>query len=127
MERLNSPVAVVGSWPSRVCSVMRTSLSAAGRSPTRRRGRIADRPRRGGSVPVVGAGVRPRAARRAVAAVDVDQSGVDLTVAVRRLADPGPGPRRVEELRDAVGAARPVLRVGVPAALLAPQVLEAGE
>ena len=89
---------------------------------------LVERPDRAyGSVPAGGLGVAPRAARRAVAAVDVDQPGVDLPVAVRRLGDAGARPRRVEELRDAVGGAARVLRVRVPAALLAPEVLEAGE
>src|SRR3712207_9538593 len=57
----------------------------------------------------------------------VDQPGVDLAVAVRRLGDAGAGPGAVEELRDPVRGAGRVLRVRVPAALLAPQALEAGE
>ena len=64
---------------------------------------------------------------RAVPLLDVDQAGVDLPVAVRGLGDAGAGPGGVEELRDPVGGAARVLRVGVPAALLAPEVLEAGE
>src|SRR3954447_10729169 len=79
------------------------------------------------SVPAGGPRVRPRAARRAVAAVDVDQARVDLAVAVGGLADAGAGPGRVQELRDAVGGAGAVLSVRVPAALLAPEVLQAGE
>ena len=45
----------------------------------------------------------------------------------RSSAMPVLGPGGVEELRDAVGGAAGVLRVGVPAALLAPEALEAGE
>src|SRR5206468_5372780 len=52
----------------------------------------------GRSVPVVGAGVRPGAARGAVGALDVDQPGVDLSVTVRGLADAGARPGGVEEL-----------------------------
>src|SRR5919199_3989280 len=79
------------------------------------------------SVPAVGLGVAPGAARRAVPAVDVDQARVDLPVTVGGLRDARRAPRAVQELRDAVGGAARVLRVRVPAALLAPQVLEAGE
>src|SRR5206468_539378 len=63
----------------------------------------------------------------AVPLVDVDQPGVDLPVAVRRLGDARAGPRGVEELRDPVRGAARVLRVRVPPALLAPEVLEAAE
>src|SRR6476661_10136020 len=80
-----------------------------------------------GSVPAGGPGVAPCAARRAVRLVDVDQAGVDLPVAVGGLGDAGSGPGGVQELRDAVRAAARVLRVRVPAALLAPQVLQAAE
>src|SRR4051812_1428558 len=72
-----------------------------------------------GSVPAHRLRVRPGAAGRAETVLDVDEPGVDLPVAVGRLADAGPGPRGVEELRDPVGGAGRVLRVGVPAALLA--------
>src|SRR4051794_29008336 len=78
-------------------------------------------------VPAGGLGVAPGAAGRAVAAVDVDQTGIDLPVAVGRLGDPGAGPGGVQELRDAVRGAARVLRVGVPPALPAPQALEARE
>src|SRR3954447_11985214 len=62
-----------------------------------------------GSVPVVGLVEAPGRARGAVPVLDVDQSGIDLPVRVGGLRDPGAGPRRVEELRNAVGAAGRVL------------------
>ena len=87
-----------------VDAAVRTALLAkAGRGCCR----PADRPRRrvppraatrgGGRGPAqyqpVGLRVRPGAAGRAVAAVDVDQPGVDLPVAVGGLGDPGARPR----------------------------------
>src|SRR4051794_5240986 len=79
------------------------------RRPTREREtgrRPTGRALPGGSVPAGRLRMRPGAARRAVPPVDVDQAGVDLAVAVGRLADTGAGPGGVEELRDAVGGAR---------------------
>src|SRR5436305_9291834 len=69
------------------------------------------------SVPAARGLVRPGAAGTAVDRVDVDEAGVDLAIAVRRLADAGVRPGRVEQLRDAVGGARRVLRGGAPLAL----------
>src|SRR4051812_7394272 len=72
-------------------------------------------------VPAVRGLVCPGAAGAAVGRVDVGEAGVDLAVAVRRLADAGVRPGRVEQLGDAVGGARRVLRVGVPVALAVPE------
>src|SRR3954468_21378932 len=78
-----------------------------------------------GSVPVVGLVEAPGRAGGAVPVLDVDQSGIDLPVRVGGLDDPGGGPGRVEELRNAVGGAGRVLCRRVPVALRRPQLVEA--
>src|SRR4051794_27963678 len=71
--------------------------------------------------------MRPAVAGAAVDLVDVDEAGVDLAVAVGGLGDAGVLPRRIEQLGDAVGGARRVVRLVVPVALAGPELVEAAE
>src|SRR5947209_14833570 len=71
--------------------------------------------------------VRPGRARGAVGGVYVDEPGVDLLEAVGRLLDAGVRPRPVEQLGDAVGRARRVLRGVAPVALAGPELVQAAE
>src|SRR6202042_2214354 len=81
-----------------------------------------------GLVPVIGLLVGPRAAGRTVAALDVVQAPPDLrgrvgppvSASARHL-------RPRQRLGNAVRARARVLRGGVPAALVEPQGLQAGE
>src|SRR3954465_13920534 len=78
-------------------------------------------------VPAGLARVGPGVAGAAVDLVDVDEAGVDLAVAVGGLLDAGVRPGRVEQLGDAVGGARRVVRVRLPVALAGPELVEATE
>src|SRR3954471_15963715 len=69
--------------------------------------------------------VRPGLAGAAVGLVDVDEAGVDLAVAVRGLGDAGVLPGGVEQLGDAVGGARRIVRPVVPVALPGPELVQA--
>src|SRR6266705_4829948 len=99
--------------------------------PDRARSAAAWRARRGPqhrpSVPAVPLPERPCTARIAVPALDVPETPLDLGSRVRLPVRPGGGHLRAgPRLRDAVGAAG-VLRRHVPAALPAPQIVQAAE
>src|SRR5206468_4279856 len=80
------------------------------------------------SVPADGFLVRPGAAGAApVRALEIGETGVDLAEAVRGLGDPGVAPGEVQQLGDAVGGARGVLRARVPVALAVPEQVQAAE
>src|SRR5262249_4388638 len=105
----------------------------AERGPVRDGGDITDRAALAAAaicslVPAVRLLVRPGAARRAVVALNIGQAPADLGAGVGLPVAAGarhlrPGQR----LRDAVGARTRVLSVRVPAALVGPKRLEAGE
>src|SRR5262249_61473095 len=80
------------------------------------------------SVPAVCLLVRPRTARRAVGSLDIAQAPTDLRGGVRLPVRPGTGRLPAgQRLRDPVGMGTRVAGVHVPAALLIPQRVQAGE